>query len=79
MIEEGIMLADNDPAILLRSLAIKIQDFELSMLNEINVKHVLNDIEWLVKEAKEKMYEKFQRKQRQLYIFKESRIFGRVL
>jgi hypothetical protein len=59
MIEEGFMIADNDPAILLKSLAIKIQYFKLSSYNDIRVKDVLNDIECLGKEAEEKMHEKF--------------------
>jgi hypothetical protein len=51
MIEKGMMLADNDSAIILRSLAMIIQDFELSRLNAINVKVVLNEIVGLGKKA----------------------------
>jgi hypothetical protein len=36
VIEEGLRLADNDSAIQLRNLAMKVQNFEVNRLNDIN-------------------------------------------
>jgi hypothetical protein len=59
LIEEATRLADNDTTILLRSLAIKIQEFDVNRRNDIIVKDVLNDICILGREIEEKIYEKF--------------------
>jgi hypothetical protein len=59
LIDEGLRLADNDTAILLRCLEMKIQDFEINRLNDINIEVVLNDIISLGIETEEKIYEKF--------------------
>jgi hypothetical protein len=53
-VEEGLRLADNDPAILLRSLALKIQIFEINRLNDINIGMVLDDIAITGKEVDRK-------------------------
>lgn len=45
LIKSGEALASNDPAIILRSLMIDILDFEISRLNDINVREVIDNIE----------------------------------
>jgi hypothetical protein len=45
--------------VLLRSLDVKIQEFEVNRHNDIRVKDVLEDIYMLGKEIEEKIYEKF--------------------
>jgi hypothetical protein len=59
LIVEAMGLADNDSPILLRNLAIKIQEFEVNRLNDIRVADVLNNIYFLGKKVEEKIYENF--------------------
>jgi hypothetical protein len=59
LFEEALRLADNDPLIMLRSLAIKIQELEVNRLNDIKVNEVLDDICMTGREVEEKIYEKF--------------------
>lgn len=59
LIEEGLRIADNDTAILLRSLVMTIQKFEVNRLNDSNTEKVLEDIIETGKDSEEKMNEKF--------------------
>jgi hypothetical protein len=59
LIEEALKLADNDPSVLLRNLAIKIQEFEVNQVCDIKVKDVLNNICLTGKEIEEKIYVSF--------------------
>jgi hypothetical protein len=59
LIEERLRIANNDSAILLRNLAMKIQKFKVSRSNDINTWKVLTNIIEAGKEAEEKIYEKF--------------------
>jgi hypothetical protein len=72
IIEETIRLADNDHTILLRSFAIKVQEFEVNRLNYIRVADVLNDICLLGKEIEEKIHENF-RDRKDICIFNENK------
>jgi hypothetical protein len=54
LIEEGLRIANYDPAILLRNLATKIQKFEVSRLNNIRTGEVVDDIIGMHKEAEGK-------------------------
>jgi hypothetical protein len=54
LVEKDLKLADNDSAILLRSLALKIQNLEVNRLNDINIGMVLDDIAITGKEVDEK-------------------------
>jgi hypothetical protein len=49
LIEEAQRLADNSLTVLLRSLVVKILEFEVNPLNDIRVKDVLEDICWAKK------------------------------
>jgi hypothetical protein len=57
---------------LLRSLAIKVQEFEVNRLNDIRVADVLNDICLLGKEIEEKIDENF-RDMKDICIFNENK------
>jgi hypothetical protein len=59
LISDGMILASNDPAILLRSLMLNIQDFEFSRLNEVNVKETIENIENKGIATENKIHEKF--------------------
>jgi hypothetical protein len=56
--EEGLRIADNYPVILLWNLAIKIQNFEITKLNDIIADKTLKDIIETVKEIEKKKYMK---------------------
>jgi hypothetical protein len=66
------MLIYNNPAILIRSLAMKVQKLEISRLNDINKDVVLEDIENLGKEIEGEIYGKF-RDNKELYMFNENK------
>jgi hypothetical protein len=72
LVDEDLRLVDNDPSILLRSLTLKIQNFEVNRLNVINIGMLLNDITNTGKEFEEKMHEK-SRNNKDMCIFIENR------
>jgi hypothetical protein len=59
MIEEGMNIASNDPSILLRKMAIEINEFETNRLNDINIGKVIKEIEVDGEEGERKMHERF--------------------
>jgi hypothetical protein len=67
MITDGENLATNDPAIMLRSLMIDIQEFEISRLNDINHIDAMKNIE-----IEAKIHEKF-RDNKDVYMYKENK------
>jgi hypothetical protein len=69
MIAEGMGLATNDPAIILRSLMIDIQDFEVNRLNDMNVSKIIENKRT---EIEEKIYEKF-RDNKDICMYKENK------
>jgi hypothetical protein len=78
LLEEALSIADNDPTILLRSLAIKIYELERNCLNNIRVKDVIDDICMSGRVIEEKIHEnhKFTRDSSR---FNEKRISSRIL
>jgi hypothetical protein len=62
LLEDALRIADNDPCIMLRSLAIKIKELEVNRLNDIRVNEVLDDICLTGKEIEQKIYENMKHK-----------------
>jgi hypothetical protein len=60
LLEEALTIADNDPSIMFRSLAIKIYELERNRLNDIRVKEVLYEICMIGKEAEEKIHKRLE-------------------